>query len=76
MPELYHTVLDRHLIVPVDETNCMPKIVKPFMDETCKQTHAKYVLKNILLDKCIYRLDARSIRYGKRMSINENTKEE
>jgi hypothetical protein len=70
------TKLFRWLIKGPD-SNITPKLLVPFVDETGKLTVARYVLKSIIhsnligCDNYLYRLDARSVRYMKRVKIIE-----
>jgi len=53
-------------------------ILQPFIDEKYKITTAKWkicgIIKGYLADNFVYRLDKRSIRYGKRFKVIENKK--
>jgi hypothetical protein len=75
------TELHRWLIKGPD-FNITPKLRFPFRDETSKITIVKYILKGVIgsnLINCenyLYRLDARSIRYMRRVKIIENRKGE
>lgn len=74
MADLHTTHICRHL----QSTECYPKLRFPFRDETGKITVAKYKLVGLLkgriegLDNYVYRLDARSVRYMKRVVVVEN----
>lgn len=70
------TELFRHL----QSTESYPKLRYPFRDEYGKLTVAKYKLVGIIegnikdLNNYVFRLDARSVRYMRRVKIIENKK--